>query len=89
MTKRDFTEYRNKIIAVASQAVIDDRIMVSRPVKIPARNFAIVPTKCLNMLSGEWKHALALNSKIDFQIYIWNPCSMITPMLSGKMLFHT
>ena len=46
-----FTKYRNKIIAVASQAVMDDRIMVSCPVKIPARNFAMVPTKCPNMFS--------------------------------------
>ena len=47
-----FTEYRNKVIAVASQAVMDDRIMVSHPVKIPVRNFAMVPTKCPNMFSG-------------------------------------
>ena len=26
--------------------------MVSHPVKIPARNFAMVPTKCPNMFSG-------------------------------------
>ena len=33
-----FTEYINKVIAVASQAVMDDRIIVSCPVKIPVRN---------------------------------------------------
>ena len=47
-----FTKYRNKIIAVASQAVVDDRIMVSYPVKLPARNFAMVPTKYPNRFSG-------------------------------------
>ena len=47
-----FTEYRNKVIAVASQAVMEDRIMVSHPVKIPVRNFVMVPTKCSNMFSG-------------------------------------
>ena len=47
-----FTEYRNKVIAVASQAVMDDRIMVSHPVKIPVTNFAMVPTKCPNIFSG-------------------------------------
>ena len=47
-----FAKYSNKIIAVASQAVMDDRIMVSCPVKIPARNFSMVPTKCPNMFSG-------------------------------------
>ena len=31
---------------------MDDRIMVFCPVKIPARNFGMVPTKCPNMLSG-------------------------------------
>ena len=47
-----FAEYRDNIIAVALQTVMDDRIMVSCPVKIPVRNFAMVPTKCPNMFSG-------------------------------------
>ena len=40
------TEYKSKIIAVASRAVMDDRIIVSHPVRIPVRNFAMVPTQC-------------------------------------------
>ena len=32
-----FAEYKGKVIAVASQAVMDDRIMVSHAVQIPAR----------------------------------------------------
>ena len=40
-----FTEYKGKVITIASQAVMDDRIVVSRPVWIPARHFAMVPTK--------------------------------------------
>ena len=47
-----FAEYRSEVIAVASQAVMDDRIMVSHSVRIPARHFAMVPTKCPNMFSG-------------------------------------
>ena len=47
-----FAEYRSKIIAVASQAVMDDKIVVSHPVRIPGRHFAIVPTKCPYMFSG-------------------------------------
>ena len=47
-----FAEYRGEIIAVASQAVMDDRIVVSRAVRIPARHFAMVPTKCPKMFSG-------------------------------------
>ena len=47
-----FAEYKGKVIAVASEAVMDDRIMVSRAVRIPARHFAMVPTKCPNMFSG-------------------------------------
>ena len=47
-----FAEYKGKVIAVASQAVMDDRIMVSHAVWIPARHFAMVPTKCPNMFSG-------------------------------------
>ena len=47
-----FTEYEDEVIAVASQAVMDDRIMVSHSVRIPARHFAVVPKKCPHMLSG-------------------------------------
>ena len=47
-----FTEYRNKVIAVTLWAVMDDWIMVSHPVKIPVRNFTMVPTKCSDMFSG-------------------------------------
>ena len=58
-----FAEYRDNIIAVASQAVMDDRIMVSHPVKIPVRNFAMVPTKCPNMFSGRVEAVPVLNLK--------------------------
>ena len=44
-----FVEYKGKVIAIASQAVIDDRIMVSHAVQIPAQHFAMVPTKFPNM----------------------------------------
>ena len=47
-----FAEYRSEIIAVASQAITDDRIVLSRPVRIPVRHFAMVPTNCPNMFSG-------------------------------------
>ena len=47
-----FPEYRGEVIAVASQAVMDDRIVVSRAVRIPARHYAMVPTNCPNMFSG-------------------------------------
>ena len=48
-----FAQYKGNIIAVASQAVMDDRIMVAHPVRIPVRNFTMVPTKCPNMFSGK------------------------------------
>ena len=38
-----FAEYRNEVVAVASQAVMDNRIMVSHAVRIPARHFAMYP----------------------------------------------
>ena len=47
-----FTGYRDNIIAVALQTVVDDRIMVSHPVKIPVRNFQWFP----------------LNTQICFQV---------------------
>ena len=34
---------------------MDNRIMVSHPVKIPARNFAMVPTKWPNIFSGRFE----------------------------------
>ena len=46
-------EYKSEIIAVASQVVMNDRIMVSHPLRIPVRNFAMVPTKFPNMFSGK------------------------------------
>ena len=49
--KMRFTEYRSEIIVVASEAVMDDRIVVSHPVRIPSRHFAMVPTKCPNIFS--------------------------------------
>ena len=45
-------EYKGNVIAIAFQAVMDDRIMFSWPVRIPAQHFAMVPTKCPNMFSG-------------------------------------
>ena len=50
-----FAEYRNKVIAVISQTVMDNQIMASCPVRIPVRNFTMVPTKCLNMCTGRFK----------------------------------
>ena len=52
MTTKRFVEYKDEVIAVASQAVMDDRIVVSHTLWIPARHFAMVPTKCPNMFSG-------------------------------------
>ena len=62
---KKFAEYRGEVIAVASQAVMDDRIVVSHAVRIPARHFAMVPTKCPNMFSGriEAHHCPEFKSK--------------------------
>ena len=58
-----FTEYKGKVIAIVSQAVMDDRIMVSHTVWIPARHFAMIPTKCPNMFSGRVEACPCLNFK--------------------------
>ena len=85
-----FAEYRSKVITVASQAVMDDRIMVSHAVRISARHFAMVPTKCPNMFLGRGgSMSPAQNLKINFQIYIWNPCNITTLTVSGKRRFLT
>ena len=47
-----YAEYKGKVIAIASQVVMDDRIMISHPVHIPARHCAITLTKCPNMFTG-------------------------------------
>ena len=49
---KKFAEYKGKVIAIVLQAVMDDRILVSCPVRIPARHFAMVPTRYPNMFSG-------------------------------------
>ena len=77
-----FAEYRNKIIAVASQAVMDDRIMVSHPVKIPARNFAMVLTKFSNMFSGRVEAQLCPEFKNKFPSLYVEPMQYNNP--NGK-----
>ena len=85
-----FAEYKGEVIAIASQAVMDDRIMVSHAVRIPARHFAIVPTKCPNMFTGRVESLpLARNFKINSQICTQNQCSTITPTVSGQNAFLT
>ena len=84
-----FAEYRGKVIAIASQAIMDNRIMISHPVHIPAWHFAIVPTKCPNMFTGRVEHALARNFKVNSQTCTWNQCSTTTPMVNGQKVFHT
>ena len=74
-----FAEYRNKIIAVASQAVVDDRIMVSHPVRIPARNFTMVPTKCPNMFSGRIEVCLCPKFKNKFPNLYLEPMQYDNP----------
>ena len=81
-----FTEYKSEIIAVASQAVMDDRIMISCPVRIPVRNFAMVPTKCLNMFSGTIEAHLCPEFKSKSQTSTWNPCNITTLTVSGKKM---
>ena len=65
---KTFAEYKGKVIAVALQVVMDDRIMVSHSVQIPAQHFAIVPTKCSNMFTGRVEACPARNFKINSQI---------------------
>ena len=84
-----FAEYKGKVIAIASQAVMDDRIMVSRPVRIPARHFAIVPTNVQICLQVGLKLAPARNFKINSQICTQSQCSTIIPMVSGQKVFLT
>ena len=81
-----FAEYRSKIIAVPSQSVMDDKIVVSHPVRIPARHFAMVPTKCPNMFSGRVEAHPCPEFRNKSQTCIWNPCSSITLMVSGKRI---
>ena len=60
-----FAEYKGKVIAIASQAVMDNRIMVSHAVQIPAQHFAMVPTSVQICFQVGLKHAPVLNCKIN------------------------
>ena len=80
-----FAQYKGNIIAVASQATMDDRIMVTCPVRIPARNFATFPTKCPNMFSGSVEAHPCLEFENKYQNIYMDLCCTITPMVSAKM----
>ena len=85
-----FAEYRGKVIAIASQAVMDDRIMISHPVCIPALVFLQLSQQSVQICSQvELKHALARNFKVNSQTCTWNQCSTTTPMVSGQKVSHT
>ena len=80
-----FAEYKGKVIAIASQAVMDDRIMVSQPVRIPARHFAIVPTKCPNMFTGRVEARPCQEFQNKFPKFCTqNRCSTIIPTVGGQ-----
>ena len=74
-----FAEYRSEVIAVASQAVMDDRIIVSYPVRIPAIHFAMVPTKCPNMFSGRVEAHLCPEFKNKFPNLYLEPMQYNNP----------
>ena len=77
-----FAEYKDEVIAVASQAVMDDRIVVCRAVQIPARHFAMVPTKCPNMFSGRVEAHLCPEFKSKFPNLYLEPMQYKNP--NGK-----
>ena len=62
-----FAEYRGKVIAIASQAVMDDRIMVSHPVRIPAGTLQLSQQSVQICSQVGLKHAPARNFKINSQ----------------------
>ena len=74
-----FAEYKSEIIAVASQAVMDDRIIVSHPVRIPVRHFAMVFTKCPNMSSGRVESCPCPEFKNKFQNLYMEPMQYNNP----------
>ena len=84
-----FAEYRGKVIAIASQAVMDDRIMTSRPVRIPARHFAIVPTKCPNMFTGRVEAHPCQEFQNKFPNLYVEPMQYNNPMASGQKTSHS
>ena len=62
-----FVEYRGKVIAIASQAVMDRQDHDVSSLRIPARHFAIVPTKCPNMFTGRVETCPCEESQINSQ----------------------
>ena len=84
-----FTEYRSEVIAVASQAVMDDRIMVSFPVRILQQG--TLPwylTKCPNMFSGRVEACPCPGFKNKFPQSVFRAHAVSTTlMVSGKKKF--
>ena len=82
MTIKGLLSIKGKIVAVTSQAVMDDRIMVAHPVRIPARNVTMVPTKCPNMFSGMVEAHPCSKFKIKFLNLYMEPMQYNNP--NGK-----
>ena len=51
--KKRSLEYSAKIIAVASQEVTNEPLILRNSLRIPARNCAVIPTYCEQMFSGK------------------------------------
>ena len=84
-----FVEYNGKVIAVASKAVMDDRILVSCAVRIPAQHFAMVPTKCPNMFLGRVEACPCFEFKDKFPNLYLEPMQYNNPDVSGWKISHT
>ena len=84
-----FAEYKGEVIAIPSQAVMDDRIMISRAVIFQQDILRLFPQNVQICSQVGLKLAPARNFKINSQTCTQNQCSTITLMVSGQSAFLT
>ena len=65
-----FAEYKGKVIAIASQAAMDDRIMISHPVRILQDTLLLSQPSVQICSQVGSRHTPAKNFKINFQTYM-------------------
>ena len=75
--------YLDETIAVASQEVTNEPLVLRNSIRIPARNCAVVPVYCAQMFSGKVMAVLC------DELNIWNQCRWTTLKVKVMTLFPT
>ena len=81
--------YLDKTIAVASQEVTNEPLMLRNSIRIPARNCTVVPVSCAQMFSGKVTAVPCDELKQEFPNIYLEPMQMTTLKVGVMILFPT